>query len=171
VTVRAIRTWPDEVLRRSADRVERFDEELRRLVDDMLETMYAAPGIGLAAPQVGVSRRVIVIDLSSRSDPAQVLALANPEIVEAAEEIECDEGCLSLPEFNAKVRRARRVTVRGQDLEGRPVEIRGEDLLARALQHEIDHTEGRLLLDRVGPLHREIAKKKLRKAHASLHDG
>lgn len=170
MALRRIRTWPDEVLRRKAEKVENFDDELQQLIDDMLETMYDAPGVGLAAPQVGVSRRLLVIDTSSKTDPGQVIVLANPELVEAEDEDVCEEGCLSVPEYSAKVRRARRVAVRGHDRHGRPVEVRGEELLARALQHEIDHLEGTLFIDRLSPLHREIAKKKLKKALAARED-
>jgi len=170
VATRTIRTWPDEVLRRKAAPVDVFDDELRALVEDMLETMYDAPGIGLAAPQVGVSKRVIVIDASSKTDPDQVVVLVNPEIVEAEGEVECDEGCLSVPDYTATVKRSRRVAVRGHDPHGRPVQVEGEELLARALQHEIDHLEGTLFIDRLGPLRREIVRKKLRKALAAARD-
>jgi peptide deformylase len=166
MATREIHTWPSRVLKERAAPVEEFGEELQRLIDDMLETMYAAPGIGLAAPQVGVSRRIMVIDLSSGTEPEQVLILANPEIVETVGEVTSEEGCLSLPEFSLKIRRAESVVVRGYDREGLEVEVRGEDLLARALQHEIDHLDGVLLLDRVNPFRREIVKKKLKKALA-----
>jgi len=170
MAIRRIRTWPDDVLRRKAAPVEDFGEELQRLVDDMLETMYAAPGVGLAAPQVGVSRRVIVIDTSSNTEPGDLVVLANPVLVEAEGEDEIEEGCLSVPDYSAKVKRAQRVAVRGHDRHGQPVEISGEDLLARALQHEIDHLEGTLFIDRLTPFRREIAKKKLRKALAELEE-
>jgi peptide deformylase len=170
VALRSIRTWPDEVLRQKAAPVEDFGDELQRLIDDMLETMYDAPGIGLAAPQVGVSRRLLVIDTSSRTEPDQVLVLANPELVETEDECEEEEGCLSVPDYSAKVKRARRVAVRGHNRHGHPVEVRGEDLLARAIQHEIDHLEGTLFIDRLSPFRREIAKKKLKKALASRED-
>jgi len=159
MATREIHTWPSEVLKEGTAPVEEFGEELQQLVDDMLETMYAAPGIGLAAPQVGDSRRLAVIDLSSGTEPDQVLILANPAIVESEGEITSEEGCLSLPELSLKICRAESVVVRGQDREGNPVEIRGENLLARALQHEIDHLDGVLLLDRVNPVRREIVKK------------
>ncbi len=170
MATRTIRTWPDEVLRRKAAPVDVFDDELRELVADMLETMYDAPGIGLAAPQVGISKRVIVIDTSSRTDPSQVVVLVNPEIVESEGEEEADEGCLSVPDYSAKVKRARRVAVRGHDQHGSEVHLEGEELLARALQHEIDHLEGTLFIDRLGPLRREIVRKKLRKALAAARD-
>ena len=170
MAVRVIHTWPDDVLRRKAAPVEDFGDELQRLVDDMLETMYAAPGIGLAAPQVGISKRLFVIDTSSDTEPGEVIVLANPELFEAEEEIEAEEGCLSVPDYSAKVKRARRVAVRGHNRHGHPVEVRGEELLARALQHEIDHLEGTLFIDRLSPFRREIAKKKLKKALAEREE-
>jgi len=170
MAVRKIHTWPDEVLRRKAAPVEDFGEELQRLVDDMLETMYAAPGVGLAAPQVGISSRLFVIDTSSDTEPGQVIVLANPELVEAEDEVESEEGCLSVPDYSAKVKRARRVAVRGRNRHGQPVEVRGEELLARALQHELDHLEGTLFIDRLSPFRREIAKKKLKKALAEREE-
>jgi len=170
MAVRRIHTWPDDVLRRKAAPVEDFGEELQRLVDDMLETMYAAPGIGLAAPQVGVSKRLLVIDTSSDTEAGHLVVLANPELFEAEDPIEAEEGCLSVPDYSAKVKRARRVAVRGHNRHGQPVEVRGEDLLARALQHEIDHLEGTLFIDRLSPYRREVAKKKLKKALAEREE-
>jgi peptide deformylase len=167
MSVREIHTWPSEVLRKKAAPVDRVDEDLRRLIDNMLETMYAAPGIGLAAPQVGVSKRLIVVDLSSGMEKDQLIVLVNPELVSAEGEVVSEEGCLSLPELSVKICRAGKVVVRGLDPEGRSVEVRGEDLLARALQHELDHLDGLLLIDRVNPLRREIAKKKLKKSLAA----
>jgi peptide deformylase len=167
MALREIHTWPSEVLRKKAAPVDKVDDDLRRLIDDMLETMYAAPGIGLAAPQVGVSKRLLVVDLSSGMERDQLVVLANPEIVSSEGEVVSEEGCLSLPELSVKICRAGKIVVRGLDGEGRTVEVRGEDLLARALQHEIDHLDGVLLIDRVNPLRREIAKKKLKKALAS----
>jgi peptide deformylase len=170
MAIRRIHTWPDEVLRQKARPVEDFGDELQRLVDDMLETMYDAPGVGLAAPQVGVSRRLFVIDASSQTDPDQVIVLANPELFEAEDEVVAEEGCLSVPEYSAKVKRARRVAVRGHDRHGRLVEVRAEELVARALQHEIDHLDGTLFIDRLSPFRREIAKKKLKKALAEREE-
>ena len=167
MAVREIHAWPSEVLRKKAAPVGEVDDDLRRLADDMLETMYAAPGIGLAAPQVGVSKRLIVIDLSSGMEKDQVIVLATPEIVSTEGEIDSEEGCLSLPDLSVKVCRAEKIVVRGLDREGRTVEVRGEDLLAKALQHEIDHLDGVLLIDKVNPVRREIAKKKLKKTLAA----
>jgi len=170
MTIRKIHTWPDDVLRRKAAPVEDFGDELQRLIDDMLETMYAAPGVGLAAPQVGISRRLFVIDTSSDTEPGQVVVLANPELFETEGEVVFEEGCLSVPDYSAKVKRARRVAVRGRNRHGHPVEVRGEELLARALQHELDHLDGTLFIDRLTPFRREIAKKKLKKALAERED-
>lgn len=164
---REIHTWPSEVLKKKALPVEEIDDGMRRLIDDMIETMYAAPGIGLAAPQVGVSRRLMVIDLSSGTDGEQLVVLANPEIVEAEGEVESEEGCLSLPGLSLKVCRSERIVVRGIDRDGQAVEVRGEEMLAKALQHEIDHLDGTLLLDRIHPLRRELIKKKMKKALAA----
>ena len=167
MALRDIETWPSDVLRRRAEPVERFDGELRDLAEDMLATMYAAPGIGLAAPQVGVSRRLIVIDLSSGMEKDKVHVIANPELVSVEGEVESEEGCLSLPEVTLKVCRSERVVVRGRDGEGNAVEIAAEGLLARALQHEIDHLDGVLLFDRIHPVRREFVKKKLKRAQAA----
>jgi peptide deformylase len=140
-----------------------FDTALHKLVDDMIETMYAAPGIGLAAPQIGVSLRVCVVDLSVGKSTGELLTLINPEfIVREGMQLE-DEGCLSVPGFTATVPRPAKATVRGVDRFGRPVEIQGEGLLARALQHELDHLEGRLFLDRLRGLKRETIVRKIRK--------
>jgi peptide deformylase len=159
-----IRRYPDEVLKRKAEAVDSIDAGIRRLVDDMIETMYAAPGIGLAAPQVGVSKRIIVVDISSREEKHPLIVLINPEIQEADGLIECDEGCLSFPGYTATVERALRVIVHGLNKEGKPVEIEGADLLARALQHEIDHLEGILFVDRLSSIKREFYKKRYLKS-------
>ncbi len=163
MAVREIHTFPSDVLKREAEPVEVFDGDLQILIDDMLQTMYAAPGIGLAAPQVGVSRRVIVIDLSTGMEPDQVHVLVNPQLVASEGEVESEEGCLSLPEVTLKICRAGAVTVRARDRNGDPLELTADGLLARALQHEIDHLDGVLLFDRIHPIRRELVKKRLRK--------
>ena len=168
--IRPIVKWGESVLHGPAAPVERIDAQTAELVRDMIDTMYAAPGIGLAAPQVGISKRLFVIDTSSDTEPGEVIVLANPELFEAEDEIEAEEGCLSVPDYSAKVKRARRVAVRGHNRHGHPVEVRGEDLLARALQHELDHLEGTLFIDRLSPFRREIAKKKLKKALAEREE-
>jgi peptide deformylase len=161
-----IRTYPDEVLKRKAETVEAVDDELRLLMDNMAETMYAAPGIGLAAPQVGVSKRIIVLDVSTPEEKAPLLQLANPEVVEAYGEVQIEEGCLSLPGFLSSVKRFSEVTVKALDRDGNPVTIEAGGLLAIALQHEIDHLEGTLILDRASMLKREFYRKKIKKSLA-----
>ena len=169
MAVREILIIGDPILARKADPVERIDAEIVRLAKDMVETVHSAPGIGLAAPQVGVGKRVIVVDLSVGEDKDQLHVLVNPEVVAAEGEDVCEEGCLSIPDIREKVLRPRRVKVRGLDLEGRTVEIDGEDLLARALCHEIDHLEGVLFVDRLSSLKRALIKKKLKKNAATAH--
>jgi peptide deformylase len=159
-----IREYPDPVLRRKALSVETIDDSLQRLIDDMIDTMYAAPGIGLAAPQVGVLRRFIIVDVSAGETSSPLYVLINPEIVSREGEQVGEEGCLSLPELNSDVARAARVTVRALDRTGAPVAIEAEDLLARCLQHEIDHLDGVLFMDKISPLKRELYKRKVRKS-------
>lgn len=140
-----------------------FDDELQSLIDDMIETMYAAPGVGLAAPQVGVSRRLAVIDVSTKEEKAPLLVLVNPVFLAREGEIEFEEGCLSLPEYTTRVKRAEAVAVRAMDREGKDMEIECDGLLAIALQHEIDHLDGVLLIDRISPVKREFFKKRYQK--------
>ncbi|HXE91711.1 MAG TPA: peptide deformylase [Terriglobales bacterium] len=153
----------DPVLERPAAPVTVFDDELRKLVEDMFESMYAAHGVGLAAPQIGISKRLAVIDVSFKEDPGAKLVLVNPEIIHKEGKQRSSEGCLSLPEFRAEVTRAHRVTVRAQDLEGKVFEKTGEDLLARALLHETDHLNGRLFIHHISALKRDLIKRKIRK--------
>jgi peptide deformylase len=167
MAIREILKYPDEVLKKKAEPVESVDEELNRLIDDMVETMYAAPGIGLAAPQVGVSKRLIVVDVKTAyGEESSLYVLINPEIVESEGEVKSEEGCLSLPEFIVSIDRFEKVTVKGLDREGNEVTIPAEGMLARALQHEIDHIEGTLILDRTSLLKREFYKKQLKKSEA-----
>jgi peptide deformylase len=164
MAVREIMKYPEEVLKRKTVTVTSFDQDLHTLIEDMIETMYAAPGIGLAAPQVGSSKRLAVIDISSGENKFPLLVLINPVIISYEGEIEFEEGCLSLPEYTAKVRRAEKVVVKSLDMEGRSTEIEATDLLAVALQHEIDHLEGMLLIDRISPIKREFFKKRYKKS-------
>jgi peptide deformylase len=166
MAIREIRIIGDPVLTRMAEPVDAVDEEIVRLARDMVETVHAAPGLGLAAPQVGVGRRVIVVDLSVGEDEDQLHVLINPEITEKEGEAVCEEGCLSVPDIREKVVRPYRVKVRGLDLGGRPVEVEGEDILARALCHEIDHLDGILFVEKLSPLKRALIKKKFRKSAA-----
>ena len=153
----------EKILQTPAAPVMVFDASLHTLIDDMIQTMYAAPGVGLAAPQVGVSLQVCVIDLSVGKRGGEVITLVNPEFVELEGLQLEEEGCLSVPGFQATVSRAQRVVVKGQDRDGRHVEVEGIGLLARALQHELDHLNGRLFLDRLRGLQRDIIVRKIRK--------
>jgi peptide deformylase len=136
----------------------------------MVETMYAAPGLGLAANQVGSSHRLFVANPAEDRDPAKLLVMVNPELVESEGEILSEEGCLSIPDFREDIRRARRVLLRGLDRHGRPMEIEGEDLLARIFQHEMDHLNGLLFVDRLSPAKRDILLRKLKKAFLDPKD-
>jgi|SRR5580704_2207302 peptide deformylase len=155
--------YPDPVLERPAERVTEFNDELRKFVDDMFESMYAAKGIGLAAPQVGVSKRLTVIDLSFKERPEDKIVLINPEIILREGKQYEEEGCLSLPEIREKVSRAAKVTVRAQDIDGNSFEMDGTELLARAFQHEIDHLDGILFFRRVSALKRDLILRRIRK--------
>lgn len=158
-------TAPDPVLKKIAKPVDRVDDAVRRLMDDMMETMYAAPGIGLAAPQVGVGRRVIVCDVSAREGPPRALKMANPEIVWVSDDDAIyEEGCLSLPEHYAEVTRPVGVRIRYLDYENEIRELAAEGLLATCLQHEIDHLDGILFVDHISALKRNMILRKLLKA-------
>ena len=167
MAVREILIIGDPILTRRSEPVEAVTEDIVRLARDMVETVHAAPGIGLAAPQVGLNKRVIVVDLSVGEDPDALHVLVNPEIMAKEGEAICEEGCLSVPDIKEKVARPYRVVVRGLDLEGQPVEIEGEDLLARAFCHEIDHLDGILFVEKLSALKRTLIKKKFRKKAAA----
>jgi peptide deformylase len=167
MTVRSIICLPDPRLRTMCAPVERVDDEVRGLMDDMLETMYAAPGIGLAAIQIAVPRRVVVMDVAGKEEPPQPLFLVNPEILWASEETNVhEEGCLSIPDYYEEVTRPRRVRARFLDREGKPQEIEADGILATCIQHEIDHLNGVLFIDHLSRLKRERAIKKFAKAAA-----
>jgi peptide deformylase len=162
--IRKIVKYGAPVLETPADPVEEFDtEELRQIVDDMFETMYDASGVGLAAPQIGLSKRLTVIDCSCGEDPEAKLVLINPEILGAEGKQVGEEGCLSIPGFREDVKRAQKVTVRARDVKGDTFEVEGEDLLARAILHENDHLDGILFLRHISSLKREMIKRKIRK--------
>ena len=155
------------VLRRRADPVEEITDETRRLVSDMLDTMYDAEGIGLAAPQVGVSRRILVVDVTNEDESRHVHALVNPVVAESSSATDkATEGCLSIPGIEETVSRPARVTVEALSVDGEPVRIEADGLLARALQHEVDHLDGVLFIDRLSPLKRSIVLRKWRKSKA-----
>ncbi|MFB3068575.1 MAG: peptide deformylase [Acidobacteriota bacterium] len=161
--IRPILKYGAPELQTQSTSIDRVDEEIRTLAQDMLETMYAAPGIGLAAPQVGVNLRLIVLDISGGEETGHQLILTNPEVTEQEGTQEAEEGCLSVPGFTALVERPSRIRVIGQDLEGNPQEIDAEGLLARAICHEIDHLDGMLYLNRLSVLKRDLIKRKIRK--------
>lgn len=156
--------YGNPVLETKAEAVTEFDTpELHKLIEDMFESMYAARGVGLAAPQIGIGKRVAVIDISTGEDPAQKIVLINPRIVAREGSQTGEEGCLSLPTFREPVTRASRVTVRAQDARGAEFEMTGEDLLARAFLHETDHLNGTLYIMHVSPLKRDLIRRKIRK--------
>ncbi len=155
-----IKKYPDEVLKKKADYVRSINGDLRKLIDDMIETMYNARGIGLAAPQVGVLKRIIVLDTNLTENQRSPVVLINPEIVRSEGEIVSEEGCLSIPGFITKIKRKEKVFVKALDRNGKQIEIEGTGLFARALQHEIDHLEGILIIDRISPLKRELFRRK-----------
>jgi peptide deformylase len=163
VKIHEVVKYPEAVLSRKADRVTVFDAKLAALVEEMFDSMYAAQGIGLAAPQIAISRRITVIDVSFKERPAEKLALINPEVIEREGKQVEEEGCLSLPEIREKVVRAEWVKVRAQDVTGKTFEVEGTELLARALQHEIDHLDGVLFIDRISRLKRELVMRKIKK--------
>lgn len=163
MAIRDIVFFPNQVLTTPTKKVESFDDELKTLVADMAETMYDAPGIGLAAPQVGVLQRVAVIDITRGEEERDLLVLVNPEIVHREGKILWEEGCLSIPQVYEKIERSKQVTVRAQDENGETFEIEADELLAVALQHEIDHLDGVLFFDRMSQLKRTRALKKYKK--------
>ncbi len=167
MAIRDILTVPNPVLKQVSEPVDTVDDELRRLMDDMLETMYAAPGIGLAAIQVGVAKRVIVMDLAGKGEPPAPKYFINPEILETdAETLPYEEGCLSVPEIYDEIARPKRARIRYLDYDGNPVEEWAEDLYAVCVQHEMDHLDGILFIDHLSRLKRERAVKKVQKAKA-----
>ncbi|HUB29120.1 MAG TPA: peptide deformylase [Terracidiphilus sp.] len=155
--------YPDPVLQKPGEPVTEFDAELRKFVDDLFETMYASHGIGLAAQQVGVAKRITVIDLSQGEDPKQKLVLINPEVIFREGKQYEEEGCLSFPEIREKISRAAKVRIRAQDEKGKWFEMDGEELLSRAFQHEIDHLDGMLFIFRMSALKRDLTLRKIRK--------
>jgi peptide deformylase len=172
MAVLEILTYPDKRLALKSTPVEKVDEEIRRLIDDMFETMYLSDGVGLAAPQVGVTQRIIVVDCAPRPEgedketplkPREPYVVVNPEIVEKSGSIIWEEGCLSVPGYVDEIERAEKVVVRGLGREGEPISIEAEGLLAVCLQHEIDHLEGVLFVDRLSRLKQAMVKKKLKK--------
>jgi peptide deformylase len=164
MTVLPIITLPDPLLRKPSAPIARIDADVRKLAADMLETMYAAPGVGLAAVQVGVPRRLIVLDTAKEEEPPQPLVLINPEIVTLGSELrQHEEGCLSIPDVRIDIERPGALTVRYLDLDGKPQELAATGLLATAIQHEIDHLNGKLIIDFLSRLKRDIIVRRFKK--------
>jgi peptide deformylase len=163
MATRRILTYPDTVLREPAEPVTNIDGKIQAFIDDMADTMYQAPGIGLASNQVGEPCRIIVFDTSARDEPSDLVVVINPEIIEVDGVVSSDEACLSVIDYSAEVKRAQRVTVHGLDREGNPITLTRDGLSAIVLQHEIDHLNGLLFIDHVSRLKRELYKRRLRK--------
>ena len=159
--------WPASVLDNPGDPVIEFDDQLKKLVSDMFETMYAAPGVGLAAAQVGVPKRLFVMDCSGGKDPDQRLVLINPEVLAVEGNQNGEEGCLSFPGIFTPVERSLRAVVRAQDINGEEIEIDGRELTARCMLHETDHCDGIVFLDKMSSIKRELVKRKIRKLQKS----
>ncbi|MDI6890999.1 MAG: peptide deformylase [Thermodesulfovibrionales bacterium] len=159
-----IKKYPEKILKEKAAYVESIDSDIQRLIDDMVETMYAARGVGLAANQVGVLKRLCVIDTSIREEERPLIVLINPVIIEKEGIEEAKEGCLSVPGYILTLKRSAKVYVKGLNREGKPIEIETRGLLSRVLQHEIDHLDGLLIIDRINPIKREFFKKRYKKS-------
>lgn len=166
MAIRTILHYPDKRLREKAVPVTEVTDEIRRLVDDMAETMYDAPGVGLAATQIGVAKRIFVIDIAGKDEPSEFRAFINPEILTREGETTWEEGCLSFPTINEEIKRADRVTVRATGADGKVFELDADGLLAVAIQHELDHLDGILMIDRVSMLKKKMINRKMEKRAA-----
>ncbi len=168
MAIRPILQYPDKRLRKPGVAVAMFGDALRALVEDMAETMYAAPGVGLAAPQIGISQRLFIIDIATGDDvPSDLRVFVNPEIVERQGEVTWEEGCLSFPGIHEEIGRAERVKVRACDADGKPFVLEADGLLAIAIQHENDHLDGRLMIDHLGALRRRLVHRTMMKRQAT----
>ena len=157
-------TYPHSTLTRRAEEVEKVDGNIRKLISDMVDTMYVNGGVGLAAPQVGVSKRVVIVDIRLYDPSSSLISIVNPEVVAERGEVLHEEGCLSVPECVEGIKRKTWIKVRGLNEKGREIEVEGEGMLAIALQHEIDHLNGKVILDRISRVKRDLYKKRLQKA-------
>ena len=169
MAIREIKKFPDPVLRKKTAAVGAIDDDLCRLIDDMVETMHAAPGVGLAANQVGVPLQVAVIDIGDHEEEGKkrpLVVLINPEVLSLEGSVVAEEGCLSVPDFSEKVKRAARIKVRAKDRAGKTFELEADGLMAKALQHEIDHLNGILFIDRLSPIKKSIFRRRMKKALA-----
>ncbi|MCX7809072.1 MAG: peptide deformylase [Deltaproteobacteria bacterium] len=164
MTIRKILHYPDKRLRVRAEPVQDFGPSFQQLIEDMAETMYAAEGVGLAAPQIGVPLRVFAVDTAAEDEPSEFRVFANPQILEAIGEVRWEEGCLSFPGIREEIERAECVRVSAMDRNGKPFELWAEGLLAIAIQHELDHLNGTLIIDRVGPIRRRLIHREMMKA-------
>ncbi|MBL8605309.1 MAG: peptide deformylase [Myxococcales bacterium] len=167
MAIRTILRYPDKRLRVKAETVTKFDDALKTLVDDMAETMYAAPGVGLAAPQIGVPLRLFVIDIAGEDEPSELKVFINPEFVSKEGELAWEEGCLSFPGIHEEIERAERVVVKAQDVNGKPFTLEATELLSIAVQHEFDHLDGTLMIDRVSLLKKRFIDREMRRAQGS----
>jgi len=166
--IRPILFYPDKRLREPGEEVEKFDAELHQLIDDMAETMYAAPGVGLAAPQIGVSKRLFIVDVATNDDePSDLRVFINPEIIALEGDMTFNEGCLSFPGIREDIDRAERVTVRALDKDGKPFELEADGLLGIAIQHENDHLDGKLMIDHLSVLRRRLVHRAMSKRAAA----
>ncbi|MCI5148461.1 MAG: peptide deformylase [Candidatus Electrothrix sp. MAN1_4] len=163
MAIREIITYPAPVLRKKAVKIEEFDEALRELAQDMVETMYHAQGVGLAGNQIGIARQIVVVDTSAEEDERKNIVLINPVLSKGERQVQDQEGCLSVVEYSAKVDRFQKIRVTAQDLEGKELDFIAEDRFSRIIQHEVDHLHGKLFIDRISSLKRGLYKKKLKK--------
>jgi peptide deformylase len=158
-----IKKYPEKILREKVPPLENIDARIQHLIDDMIDTMYTAKGVGLAANQVGISKRLCVIDTSLKEDKNSLIILINPVIIEKEGMVEAEEGCLSIPGYTTTIKRSERVYVRGLNREGKALDIEGIGLLARVIQHEVDHLDGLLIVDRMSPIKRKFFKRRYKK--------
>ena len=163
MALRKILTYPHPVLRKKAEKITTFDDELKQLATDMGQTMYDAPGVGLAGNQIGIARRIIVVDISKEEEEKQVMVLINPVISGGEGSVSGEEGCLSVLDYESKVKRFQKIKVSARNLEGEELNFEAEDRFARIIQHEVDHLHGTLFIDHISSLKRALYKKKLKK--------
>ncbi len=163
MTIQKILTYPHPVLRKKAEKIKKIDDDIKQLAADMGETMYNAPGVGLAANQIGVARQLIVVDVSKEENEKKYIVLINPEISEGEGSVVGEEGCLSVLEYESKVKRFQKIRVTALDIEGNELDFEAEDRFARIIQHEVDHLHGKLFIDRISRLKLGMYKKKLKK--------
>lgn len=169
--IRSILHYPDKRLREVGERIEHFTPELQKLIDDMAETMYAAPGVGLAATQIGERLQLFIVDIAAEDEPSDLRVFINPEIIEGSGEVAWKEGCLSFPGATEEIDRNEFIKVRAQDRNGKVFELEADGLLAIAIQHEYDHLQGRLMIDHLGPLKKRILHRKMQKRYDDSHAG